>query len=128
VGPAAIWSRAGVWYGSQKEHWLGCLAYNDGPGAYGRKTWKGRSAGFVYNHVKCPPMLLWLAEAAGIPKDRLARAKRTALAAAPNLGSHAAALRRVIPWPDIEARLGAVGRSRRSIVKSVKKAGAEIGP
>jgi uncharacterized membrane protein YedE/YeeE len=34
--------------------------------AYDRKTWRGRSAKFVYNHIQSPSMLLWLAEAIGI--------------------------------------------------------------
>ena len=42
-----VWSRSGVWYTSQQEHWLGWLAEYDGPGAYGRKTSKRRSAGFA---------------------------------------------------------------------------------
>jgi hypothetical protein len=59
-----IWDNHGVWYTSQKEHWIGWLSQYDGPGAYNRKTWKGRSAEFAYNHVRCPPMcyglLRWL--------------------------------------------------------------------
>ena len=53
-----VWSNQGVWYITQKEHWLGWLSQYDGPGAYGRKTRSGRSAEFVYNHINCPPMLL----------------------------------------------------------------------
>jgi hypothetical protein len=53
-----IWNDEGVWYTSQKEHWLGWLSEYDGPGAYGRKRWMGRSAEFVYNHINCPPMVV----------------------------------------------------------------------
>jgi hypothetical protein len=63
-----IWSAKGVWYKSQKEHLLGWLSEYDGPGFYNRKTWEGRSAKYIYNHIGCPPMLFWLAEAAGVPK------------------------------------------------------------
>src|ERR1035437_4601953 len=33
----------------------------------GRKNRKISSAEIVYNRINCPPMLLWLAEAAGAP-------------------------------------------------------------
>src|SRR5450755_1981595 len=57
-----IWKFEGVWYRSQKEHWLGWLSEYDGPGAYGR-TNSNRSAEFTYNHINCAQMLFWLAEA-----------------------------------------------------------------
>ena len=66
-----------TWYRSQKEHWVGWLGEYDGPGFYGRRNWD-RSAAFVYNHINCAPMVLWLAEALGIPKTVLrAAASRT---------------------------------------------------
>jgi hypothetical protein len=95
----------GVWYASQKEHWLGWLSEYDGPGAYGRKSWKGRSAEFAYNHIGCPPMLLWLAEAAGVSKTRVLTAKRSALASRGRRATHCANIRTAIPWPVIEERL-----------------------
>jgi hypothetical protein len=100
-----IWNNHGVWYTAQKEHWLGWLSEYDGPGAYGRKTWTGHSAEFVYNHINCPPMLLWLAEAAGVSKRDVLAAKRTALSARQNRGTHCAVIRRAVPWPMIEERL-----------------------
>lgn len=100
-----IWSSAGVWYSSQKEHWQGWLGQYDGPGAYGRKTQGGRTAEFVYNHINCPPMLLWLAEAAGVSKKELLAAKRSALAGPAKRGSHCALIRKAIPWSVVEARL-----------------------
>src|SRR5258706_9307900 len=54
------------------------LSEYNGPGAYSRKAWRGRSAEFVYNHIGCPPMLLWLAEVTGLPKAKLLAAKRAA--------------------------------------------------
>jgi hypothetical protein len=63
-----IWGNKEVWYSSQKEHWMQWLLEYDGPGYYGRKSWEGRTAEFVYSHIGNPSMLLWLAEAAGIPK------------------------------------------------------------
>ena len=105
-----IWNDEGVWYTSQKEHWLGWLSEYDGPGAYGRKKRTGRSAQFAYNHIGCPPMLLWLAEAAGVSKAKVLAAKRAALSGRPNRASHCAIIRRVLSWPVIYERLQ--GRSR----------------
>jgi hypothetical protein len=67
-----------VWYKSQKQHWLGWLRGYDGPGAYGRKDWH-RSAEFVYNHICCPSMVLWLGDASGVPKATVANAKAAVL-------------------------------------------------
>jgi hypothetical protein len=99
-----IWSDEGVWYSSQKEHWMGWLSQYDGPGAYGRKTWGGRSAEYVYNHIGCPPMLLWVAEAAGVSRKALLSAKRSALASRKRI-SNCAAIREEIPWSFVEERL-----------------------
>jgi hypothetical protein len=93
-----------VWYTSQKEHWLGWLSEYHGPGYYGR-TNSHRSAEFVYNRIVCPPMLLWLAEASGAPKARVADAKQAALSASPHLPAQSAAIRRIITWEMIEVRL-----------------------
>jgi len=103
-----IWSDKEVWYSSQKEHWIGWLAEYDGPGYYGRKSWNGRTAEFVYNHLGNPSMLLWLAEAAGIPKNDLLAAKRSALSGRPNRVSHCALIRKAIPWLAVEERLRAI--------------------
>jgi hypothetical protein len=92
------------WYRSQKEHWLAWLREYDGPGYYGRRDW-GRSAEFVYNHVVCPPMVLWLGEAAGVPSRVVAAAAEAALAALPVQGSRSARIRRVISWAMIESHL-----------------------
>jgi hypothetical protein len=100
-----IWDNHGVWYTSQQEHWIGWLSQYEGPGAYNRKSWKGRSAEFAYNHVRCPPMLLWLAEMAGVSKKNVLAARRSALKAPRNLGSQCAALREAIPWALVESSL-----------------------
>jgi hypothetical protein len=102
-----IWGTKDVWYSSQKEHWMGWLSEYDGPGAYGRKSWSGRTAEFVYNHINCPPMVLWLAEAAGVPKKDLLAAKRSALSGRQNRASHCALIRKAVPWSAIEERLRA---------------------
>lgn len=98
------WTRTGVWYGSQREHWIGWLRGYHGPGAYRRKKWNG-DAEFAYNHLLCPPMVLWLGEACGIPKKMVKRAMNAGLAAPSSLPAICAAIRRQIPWESIERRL-----------------------
>jgi hypothetical protein len=93
-----------VWYRSQKEHWLGWLDGYEGRGAYGRKIWH-RSAEFIYNHIGCPAMLVWLAEASGIPRKQVSRAIASALRSRSNFAAQCAALRLAIPWHDVERRL-----------------------
>jgi hypothetical protein len=99
------WSPEGVWYRSQKEHWRGWLSEYDGPGAYGRKTSAVRSAEFVYNHVVCPPMVLWLGEASGVKTSLIIQAKKAALGASRKLQNKCAAIRRIVPWSKIEESL-----------------------
>ena len=91
-------------YLSQREHWMRWLGAYDGAGYYGRQNWN-RTAEFVYNHINCPPMVLWLGEASGIEMQTLVKAKNAALRASPSFPSQSAAIRRVIPWTDIEAKL-----------------------
>jgi hypothetical protein len=98
------WGTKPVWYVSQKQHWLGWLTEYDSPGYYGRKN-RGQSAEFAYNHINCPPMVLWLAEASGVPRAKVAKAKQAALSAKPHLLTQSAAIRRIIPWEMIEFRL-----------------------
>ena len=45
--------RDGVWYRSQKEHWLGWLSQYHGPGAYGRRG-GDLDAKYAYNHIVNP--------------------------------------------------------------------------
>jgi hypothetical protein len=61
---------------------------------------------FIYNHIVCPPMVLWLGEASGIPKTRVAKAKSSALSCNPYLAAQCAAIRKIIPWKMIGACLG----------------------
>jgi hypothetical protein len=100
-----ILNNEGVWYTSQKQHWQGWLSQYNTPGAYNRKRWTGRSAEFAYNHIGCPPMLLWLAEAAGLPRSQILATKRAALSARRNRATHCAVIRKAIPWAAIAARL-----------------------
>jgi hypothetical protein len=114
------WTAEGVWYRSQKEHWLGWLSDYDGPGAYRRKTSMVRSAEFAYNHVLCPPMVLWLGEASGVDKSLVLQAKRAALAASRPLQVKCASIRKIVPWSKIEQlpHRGA-GRTRNCALGSI---------
>jgi|SRR5262245_37144597 len=94
-----------VWYKSQKEHWLGWLADFPGPGAYGRKKWINPSAEFVYNHLVCPPMVLWLGEACRVPKKKVIEAKQAALSAGSTFNAQCGAIRKIITWEMIEVAL-----------------------
>lgn len=91
------------WYKSQRQHWIGWLNEYSGPGYYCRKT-TSNSAQVIYNRIVCPPMVLWLGEASGVPKARIAKAKRVGLAEK-TLAARSAAVRRIIPWDEIETRL-----------------------
>src|SRR5579885_2598168 len=107
------WSRTGFWYGSQKQHWRGWLSGYHGPGFYKRKKW-GRDAKYAYNHLLCPPIVLWLAEASGVPKQTVMRAMKSALSASPSLASQCAAIRKVVPWEILEKRLSKLAQRQSS--------------
>jgi hypothetical protein len=110
-------SQRGGWsgsrYASQKQHWLRWLSEYQGPGFYGRKEWR-RSAQYVYNHIVCPPMVIWLAEASGIPKARVVKAKKAALSSGPHFPAQCAAIRKTIAWEMIETRLGSKPRRKQT--------------
>lgn len=89
--------RKDPWYESQKEHWLGWLKEYVGPGYYGRQSWEV-TAEAVYNRVVNPSMVLWLGEAAGVPKAAVRTAADAALAAPPSMAAQSGAIRAVIPW------------------------------
>jgi hypothetical protein len=92
-------------YPSQKEHWLRWLAQYGTAGHYGRKNRKVSSAEIVYNRINCPPMLLWLAEAAGAPNRKIRAAVELALSVAPSYPRQCASIRKALPWSTVEERL-----------------------
>jgi len=96
--------KPGVWYRTQKEHWLGWLKEYGGPGAYGRKTRQKRDAQYAYNHVVNYQMLLWLVKAAGVNPRRFSAA-RQASEKATTLQAKSAAIRGHIPWQVVAAAL-----------------------
>jgi hypothetical protein len=93
------------WYKTQKQHWLGWLKGYAGPGFYNRQS-SNRDARFIYNHINCVPMLLWLAEASRVPRPTLLKAKRAGLSAGPRFAAQCGAIREIIPWEMVEAKLG----------------------
>jgi hypothetical protein len=95
------------WYASQKEHWIGWLREYHGPGFYGRKTYD-RDAAYAYNHCGCPPMALWLGEAAGVDVAIVKRARIAATKASGTFSSKCAVIRRHISWQDIQKRRRAI--------------------
>lgn len=95
----------GKWYRTQKEHWLGWLSEYHGPGAYGRaRRTTPRDAQFAYNHIVEVEMLLWLIDAAGVPRPDTAAAHRAA-AEASSLPAASAAVRRCVPWKKLHEAL-----------------------
>ncbi len=95
----------GVWYRTQKEHWLGWLGEYEGPGAYGRLPNKRRDARFAYNHIVNPRMLLWLIQAAKVPQGLVAAATRAAQAGGATMVQQSAAIRRHVPWEVLQSAL-----------------------
>lgn len=117
-------NRAPSRWPSQRDHLLGWLAEYNGPGYYGRKT-PGRDARFFYNHFKCAPGLLWLAEALGEEPVRLREAVARVEAAGGNLASQCGALRTAIPWARIEELLAARVLPHES-ARGAKKTGRHL--
>ncbi|MCC6174003.1 MAG: hypothetical protein IT305_01760 [Chloroflexi bacterium] len=108
----------GVWFTTQKEHWLGWLRQYDGPGAYNRipasQLPRPHDAKWVYNHVVNPYMLFWLVETAGVRPERV-EAARNGLAADASLMARAGAIRRHVPWADIAAALWGNGEAPTAV-------------
>lgn len=107
-----------VWYSSQKEHLLGFWGEYTKAGAYGRKN-TDRDAKFAYNHLRCAPALLWLAEALGEERDVLEKAIAAIRTAGPNRSSQCAAFRKVLPWSRIESLIEAGDFARPGLIGHV---------
>ena len=92
------------WWSSQQEHWLGWLDEYNGPGFYGRSDWNV-TAKTVYNRAGNPAMVLWLSEAAGLPQSRVQHAIEASKSAGSSWRAKCRAIRRVMPWDDVERHL-----------------------
>jgi len=85
---------------SQGEHWISWLGGYDGAGFYNRKN-SSRTPRFIYNHINCPQMLIWLAEVVGISSDKINMAMIESLKVK-KFQTQCAIIRRIIPWNQIE--------------------------
>lgn len=94
-----------AWYRSQKEHWLRWLSQYDTPGAYGRIPAPNLHCQAIYNRLQCPPMVFWLGEAVKIPQATLKAAYVAATSAEPQYGRQTKAVRRHIPWSEVENQI-----------------------
>lgn len=83
--------------GNQKAHLDGWLAGYNSPGAYNRKNPSSSGKAF-YNHFRCAPGLMWLAEALGEDPEVLRAATARVDESFGNPSSEAAAFRAVVPW------------------------------
>lgn len=88
-----------------KEHLLGFWGQYTTEGYYGRIPGLDHSASYAFNHFKFAPDLLWLAEAAGVPKTRVAAGKRAIVTSDQNVAMRSAAFRRVVPWEAVALAL-----------------------
>jgi hypothetical protein len=91
-------------YDEPREWWIHWLSEYNTPGYYHRKVTKGRSAGFAYNHIAHPRMLLWLIEAAGVQRDFVKLAKID-YKKTDELHKQSAAIRKHVPWKVLEVEL-----------------------
>ena len=64
-------------------------------------------AAFAYNHIVCPPMLLWLPEALRVPRPLITKAFIAAsVESTMALAGRCKAIRTAIPWEMVEEKLG----------------------
>jgi hypothetical protein len=87
-------------YSSHREHWIGWLGEYDGPGYYDRQVWR-RSAGFVYNHLHNPGMLIWLAEGVKVDRDTIIAVVNSLPRGIINSVTNAADVRRTLSWQQV---------------------------
>ena len=90
-------------YKNQKDHWLRWLGDYDGPGFYQRKTHAGRDAKYIYNHIMCSPMLLYLPEALGVSQTLVKKAFYAVIKSKdPGMARQCGIIRRIIPFEMVE--------------------------
>lgn len=97
-------------YKNQKHHWLTWLATYDDPSCPRRHYRSRTGAELVYNRLNCPPMVFWLAEAAGAPSGCLLAAFGASLASRQNIATQAAAVRNQVPWAMLEPKLLSISK------------------
>lgn len=93
-----------VYYKTQKEHWLCFLNNYDFNQAYGRLQGMNRDARFVYNHIVCPSMLVYLIKAVGIESQLVDEVEKAA-ESGKTLMESAGKIRKIVPWSMIYKKL-----------------------
>lgn len=91
-------------YTTQKAHWLGWLDPAAKTGTYPRSSGNERGARNVYNRIVEPKMLLWLISASGVRQDLVDSARAAAANDAP-MPTRAAAVRKHVPWEEVQTAL-----------------------
>lgn len=114
--------QSGVWYKTQKEHWLAWLNEYRGPGAYGRKGGENREAKFAYNHAVNYLMFLWIIEAAGVDPILVIEAKAV-VDETKTLQANSGAIRKIVPWEVLACTLWGDqwGNSSSGLLDSLRK-------
>lgn len=96
----------GKWYGSQREHMLGWLVFQQCEAIRKGIDPDQNMAGPMWSRLKCSPLMFWLAEASGVEADILFQAQQAAIAATainPKDGNpHGRLMREVLPWNLVE--------------------------
>jgi len=90
-------TRPGIWYWTQKEYWLGWLGDYHTARAYSRQTGIKRDSCFVYNHIVCPDMLMYLIKAIPL-SSKIIDLTQHAYENMETLTEKAGAIRKVVPW------------------------------
>jgi hypothetical protein len=93
---------------SHRDHWIKWLDEYDGPGYYGRKN-HNRDAAYIYSHLQCASMLVYLGEAAGVETNAVHHAFLIATNTAGNRSAVSGATRRVLPWAMVCKALWPIG-------------------
>lgn len=106
----------GIYYKTQKEHWLCFLNDYDMNQAYGRLQGMNRDARFVYNHIVCPQMLVYLIKAVGIDPELAAQAEEASVSGETLMAS-AGKIRQIVPWPMIYEALWGNEDEHRSLIR-----------
>lgn len=100
------WSRH---HTSHRDHWLKWLEdYSDGVSYYGRKN-HDRDAAYIYSHLQCASMLVYLGEAGGVPTNVVHHAFLKATTTPGNRSAVSAVTRRIMPWPMVAKALWPMG-------------------
>jgi hypothetical protein len=92
-----------TWYKDQGEHWEGWLKSYNGPGFYKRKNHK-RKPSYIYNHIMCPPMILWLVETTGFDEKAIDETIKITLQQ-DKYQTQCKFIRKEFPWSDVEERI-----------------------